>query len=188
MKHYTYAYLREDKTPYYIGKGCGKRAWQHFKGEVRPPKDKSRILILKKNLSQDQAFQHEIYMIFVFGRKDIGTGILRNRTNGGEGNTGRKQSEETKKKIGDAHRGKTMSQKAREKISQARAGTPLSESHKESISNSLKGEKNPNFGKTGPSSPLYGKKRSPETKEKARQAALRRWEKHRQQQQTNNEQ
>ena len=152
-----------------------------------PPKDKSRILILKKNLTQEEAFKHEIYMISIFGRKDIGTGILRNRTDGGDGNRGRKQSEEAKKKIGNAHRGKTMSKKSREKMSRAKTGTPLSDAHKESISSSMKGEKNPNFGKKGSSCPHYGRTRSPETKEKIRQAALRRWEKHRKQQ-TNNEQ
>lgn len=179
MKHYTYAYLREDKTPYYIGKGCGKRAWQHCKGEIMPPKDKSRILILKKNLSQEEAFKHEIYMIYVFGRKDNGTGILRNMTNGGEGNRGRKQSEQTKRKIGDAHRGKKMSASAKQKLSDYRSGTQLSDDHKQNISRSLKGERNPNYGKTGESSPHYGRKRSPETKEKIRQAALRRWQNHR---------
>lgn len=85
---YTYAYLREDGTPYYIGKGKGRRLYKKGKGEVGKPTDKSRILILKKNLTEKEAFKHEIYMIAVFGRKDLGTGILRNKTNGGDGVSG----------------------------------------------------------------------------------------------------
>ena len=84
-RFYTYAYLREDKTPYYVGKGKEDRAYYKRKGEVYPPKDKSRIILLKQNLTEEEAFKHEIYMISVFGRKDLGTGILRNRTDGGEG-------------------------------------------------------------------------------------------------------
>ena len=84
---YTYAYLREDKTPYYIGKGRNKRAYSKNRHRISvPPKD--RILFLKKNLTEEEAFKHEIYMIYVFGRKDLGTGILRNLTNGGEGTSG----------------------------------------------------------------------------------------------------
>jgi hypothetical protein len=83
MEYYTYAYLREDRTPYYIGKGKGNRAYRRHKTDIKPPKDKSRILILKNNLTEEEAFKHEIYMIVVFGRKDLGTGILHNRTNGG---------------------------------------------------------------------------------------------------------
>lgn len=84
-RFYTYAYLREDRTPYYIGKGCGKRIYTKKKNEIHPPKDKSRIIFLKQNLTEEEAFKHEIYMIAVFGRKDLGTGILHNRTNGGSG-------------------------------------------------------------------------------------------------------
>ena len=83
--YYTYAYLREDRTPYYIGKGKGDRAYKKERREFKPPKDKSRIIFLKQNLTEEEAFKHEIYMIAVFGRKDLGTGILRNRTDGGEG-------------------------------------------------------------------------------------------------------
>ena len=84
-RFYTYAYLRKDRTPYYIGKGSGERAYTRKRNEIKPPKDKSRILILKQNLNEEEAFKHEIYMIAVFGRKDLGTGILHNKTDGGEG-------------------------------------------------------------------------------------------------------
>ena len=101
MEYYTYAYLREDKTPYYIGKGKGNRAYSRGRRKFKSPKDKSRILILKKNLTEEEAFTHERYMISVYGRKDLGTGILHNKTDGGEGRSN--PSEETRKKISDAN-------------------------------------------------------------------------------------
>lgn len=99
MKYYTYAYLREDGTPYYIGKGENDRIYKKGKKEVQPPKNKSRIIFLKQNLTEQEAFKHEIYMIDVFGRKDLGTGILRNRTNGGEGGSGAVRSDEYRNNI-----------------------------------------------------------------------------------------
>lgn len=88
VNYYTYAYLREDKTPYYIGKGKGDRIYS-TRRRNKPPKDKSRIIFLKQNLTEEEAFKHEIYMIAVFGRTDNGTGILRNLTDGGEGSSNR---------------------------------------------------------------------------------------------------
>jgi hypothetical protein len=93
MEYYTYAYLREDRTPYYIGKGKGDRAYRkHWRSKSRGgyfnPPEKDRILILKKNLTEDEAYRHEMYMIEVLGRKDLGTGILRNMSDGGKGGKG----------------------------------------------------------------------------------------------------
>ena len=134
---YTYAYLREDGTPYYVGKGKGLRAYGKRSKGVKPPKDKERILILKKRLSEQEAFRHEIYMIAVFGRKDLGTGILRNRTDGGEGPSGVIQSEEHRQKNREANSGERN----------PRFGVRLGEDLKLKISESMSGEKNPGFGK-----------------------------------------
>ena len=83
-EYYTYAYVREDGTPYYIGKGRGRRAYTNDNRSCPRP-DRDRIKILKENLTEEEAFLHEREMIQHYGRKDIGTGILRNLTEGGEG-------------------------------------------------------------------------------------------------------
>lgn len=86
---YVYSYLREDKSPYYIGKGKDDRCFVKGKKEsVSPPRDKNRIKIIKKNLTEQEAFELEKLYILMFGRKDLGTGILRNLTNGGDGVSG----------------------------------------------------------------------------------------------------
>jgi hypothetical protein len=114
--YYTYAYLREDKTPYYIGKGSGGRVYTKGKGEVKSPKDKSRIIFLKQNLTEEEAFKHEKYMIAVFGRKDNGTGILRNLTDGGEGTSGYVYTEEQRKKLSASMTPEKRSEAAKKRI------------------------------------------------------------------------
>ena len=153
--YYTYAYLREDKTPYYIGKGSGKRIYSKQRG-INAPKDKSRIIFLKKNLTEAEAFKHEVYMIAILGRKDLGTGILRNLTNGGEGASGHVKSEEAKKKISEANSGKIRTEEAKKKMSKAKIGkkahnfgVPQTEKTKKKISEALSGKKHPNYGNTG---------------------------------------
>jgi hypothetical protein len=147
MEYYTYAYLREDGTPYYIGKGKNNRLYKKRKGEVNLPKDKSRIIFLKQNLTEEEAFKHEIYMISVFGRKDLGTGILHNRTDGGDGGSGIIFSEETRKKIserqsysGNSFYGKTHSKETIEQMSKIKIGKIHSQETKDKISKSNKGK------------------------------------------------
>jgi hypothetical protein len=145
--YYTYAYLREDGTPYYIGKGKGARIYKKSNRCCPPPKDKSNIIILKKNLTEEEAFRHEVYMIAVFGRKDLGTGTLRNLTDGGEGKAGCYHSEETKRKISEAVKGNNHplygikhSQETRNKMSKSLKGRVIDDVWKTKMSESHKGK------------------------------------------------
>ena len=187
MHYYTYAYLREDRTPYYIGKGQGKRIYSKNR-RIKPPKDKSRIIFLKQNLTEEEAFKHEIYMIDVFGRKDLGTGILHNMTDGGEGISN--PSEETRKKMSEVHKGKpatngflgkSHTKETRDKISKSHTGKKLSKEHRDNLSKSKTGENHPMYGrehsqktiekmkisaKMGENHPMYGKTHTKEAREK----------------------
>jgi hypothetical protein len=170
---YTYAYMRRyNKTPYYIGKGSNGRAYGNH-GFIPVPKDKSRIIFLKTNLTEGEAFMHEIYMISILGRKDLGTGILLNRTNGGEGQSGRIYSEESRQKMKDSHTGKTLSDKTKQKLSELNTGKTLSEEHKRKISKTHKGithteetKRKLSEIKKGCTSPNKGKPMSEEQKRK----------------------
>jgi len=182
-EYYTYAYLREDGTPYYIGKGKGNRAFVKRQRRVPPPTDKNRIIFLKTNLFEEEAFNHEIYMIAVYGRKDLGTGILWNNTNGGEGSSGTIYSEEARKKISDAAKKRIWTDAQRKEASERckRMGNwlgdnnpsiekkgkklkvPFSDEHKKNLSEAHKGNQN-----------HKGHKHSEETLEKIRQKAIER--------------
>lgn len=76
-------WLREDGTPYYIGKGSGKRAFTGDSHSVKCPKNSSRIQV-QEWPDEATAFAYERYLIDFWGRKDLGTGCLRNKTDGGE--------------------------------------------------------------------------------------------------------
>jgi hypothetical protein len=136
MKYYTYAYLREDGTPYYVGKGKGSRVYQKHSKIPVPPKN--RIIFLKQNLTEEEAFKHEKYMISVLGRKDLGTGILRNLTDGGEGSSGVIMSDDHKSKISKKLKNRVFTLKHRKNLSDAQKGKKLTKEHKEKIIKNLK--------------------------------------------------
>jgi len=127
---YTYAYLRKDGTPYYVGRGKGKRAFGLDHRVKVPPKE--RILFLKRDLTFAESVEHEVYMIAVLGRKDLGTGILRNMTDGGEGAPGRIMSPEHKEICRQNMINLHSTPGIREKIAQTKTGVPVhSEEEKE---------------------------------------------------------
>ena len=169
---YVYCYLREDLTPYYVGKGSGTRAWRKhhkikngfFQG-VKVPDDNKRIIIVETNLYEVGAFAIERRLIKWYGRKDIGTGILRNRTDGGEGGAGIIVTQESRQKRSIANKGQgkgrklspetvakmkatkdalpeSVKQEAYKKISASRIGKVTSDETKIRISQAKKGKPN----------------------------------------------
>ena len=180
-EYYVYQYLREDGSPYYIGKGKNKRAYEKH-GKVPIPKNIENIQFIQNNMLEEHAFELEISLIKKYGRKDNKTGILLNRTDGGDGliNPG----PETRKKMKDNIKmgitgmlGKIHSDETKKKMSESSKGRRLSEEHKEKIADYRKGKKeDPEKGKIrgkaisiakkGKSNGHEGFKHSEETKSK----------------------
>ena len=180
MRYYVYMYLDTDNVPFYVGKGKNDRY------QIRPhlySTYPNRFLVYKirkvgvanikihflhKNLTEEEAFYWESYWIKYIGRRDKKEGTLCNLTNGGEGNSGRIQSNETRQKISNAAKGeknpmygksgywkdKKMSNEHKQKMCNAKKGekNPMyrkspSKETRQKASNAMKGEKNPMYGK-----------------------------------------
>jgi hypothetical protein len=133
---YVYAWLRPCGEPFYIGKGKGLRStveggrsdlFLRIVDKIRRSGKEPTVVRLLDCLTEDQAFDLERVLIRLLGRRDNGTGILANLSDGGEGNSGARwqwdedsrarlsasktgakvapASDLRKRKIGDANRG-----------------------------------------------------------------------------------
>ena len=146
--YYVYQYLRTDGTPYYIGKGKNRRAY--VKQRVIPlPADKLLIQFIAHKLSETEAFILEAKLIKYYGRKDLGTGILQNKSDGGEG------ARKPYKKVA-WNKGLKQSSEHNAKISLSMKQYKRTEEHQQNLNQSLKGRA-PSF---------LGKHHTEETKRK----------------------
>ena len=208
---YVYVHIRLDNnTVFYVGKGKGDRAYNldrgNFHNSVRDKYD-CRVEIIKDGLTESQAFRLERRMIEYYvltlgygipidGYRDFSNNkYLTNFTWGGEGSSGYKFSEESKRKSSESHKGKQAgknhplygkhhSDESKIKNSEAHKGKipwnkgkKLSEEHKLNLSEALNGRVAWNKGRKGiyhcseetkqkMSKSNKGKKRSEETKKK----------------------
>lgn len=155
-KFVVYAFCREDGTFYYIGKGSKKRAHSKRVHGINPPKNKEQVLILHSGLDEKTAFDYERKLILFYGRKDLGTGLLRNMTDGGEGVSGWIPSAEWRDKKrasmrgeGNPFYGRTHTQATKDAISRKNKGRLVGEKN-HMFGRRLTGEQNPMFGKSRP--------------------------------------
>lgn len=150
--YYVYAYLREDGTPYYIGKGKGNRYKKRHSIAIPPI---NRIQFIQENMLEEDALTLEKELILKYGRKNEGSGILRNSTVGGDGGDtsnsegykswfnsqerrelDKKTSERMKKNnpmFSEEVKKKVFTPELSEKISKANKGVPKSDEHKEKL-------------------------------------------------------
>lgn len=144
--YYVYEHWRLDRDEcFYVGKGKGGRAYSMKKrnayhkaicAKLSRQGLAMEVRIVATGLSEESAFALEMERI-KFWR---GFGVdLANMTNGGEGPSGRKVSEEQKIKLSIANKGKKRSEETKRKLSEARKRWSLSDEAKEKISKSLKG-------------------------------------------------
>jgi len=122
-RFYVYAYIRDKDsrtaragTPYYIGKGTGNRAFSKHTFAIP---DKSRIIFLETALTEVGALALERRYIRWWGRKDLGTGILLNKTEGGDSPL---MDEYKKLHLSKLNTGKILKEDTRIKMSIARIG------------------------------------------------------------------
>lgn len=183
MKFYVYELSDENSRVFYVGKGSGRRMWQHsYKakhGEQTPRAEKIRSILdrghkvnLKKVFETNdeiEAYREEVGRIALHGRD-----TLTNRTNGGCGV--KELGEESREKIARSRIGKKASDETRSRQREAKIGTHRTDETKKKIGDYQRGGKKPWAVPPQHRDPSFnaatfkGRKHSPEAIEKMRQA------------------
>lgn len=139
--YYVYQLRRADsELPFYIGKGKGNRARTHLYLDsssrnrhkkhtiAKALRDSVEIVIeyLATHLLEDEAHYVEREFIAKHGRRDLGTGILTNLSDGGEGASGSVRSAEFRARVS--------------KVQSERFRSSLSLEHRQAVSRSRRGK------------------------------------------------
>ena len=134
-RSYVYELQYPNGTPFYVGHGKGNRCYVHLSdydpstnelkkniiNKIRNLGQEPMVRKLFENLYEDEAKILEILLIKYYGRRDIKTGILANLTDGGEGCSGYKASQETRKKQSEKRKLRITTEDTRKKMSDSLA-------------------------------------------------------------------
>ena len=131
---------------FYVGIGCSKYRPYSKSGRNKywhniVNKHGYYVQILATNLSKDDACELEELLIQTYGRRDLGTWILVNMTNGGEGTN--KMSIESIKQRSDKLRKYKLSEERKQYLREIFKGRYVSEETRLKQSMSKKGKNNP---------------------------------------------
>lgn len=142
-KFYVYGHYTKDTNElFYVGKGVGVRAWSRDKRSRwwtrTVNKHGLEIKLLFENLTESEAHDKEMKLIQQHGRRNNNTGILINLTEGGEGISGYKHTESTKRIISNKLSGRTLSEPHKTAISKSNAGKVVSEEERVNMSKRMK--------------------------------------------------
>jgi hypothetical protein len=124
----VYRHIRKDTNKVFyvgIGKKSNRAYSKHQRNKYwQSIVDKADYIveIVKDDINWEEAKQLEIDLINQYGRKDLGTGILSNMTDGGDGCVNTICSDETRTKMGNSRRGRKHSEEAKQKISKMLKG------------------------------------------------------------------
>jgi len=132
---HVYLHRRLDNnTIFYVGIGSKYRVYNKLNRSLFWKRIVNKvgfsIDILYNNLTWEEAAKIEKELILKYGRINIGTGILCNLTDGGEGTLGRVVSQETRLKISNSNIGRKVSKETIKNLSISHLGNTLT---KESI-------------------------------------------------------
>lgn len=197
-KTYIYVIKRSNGEPFYVGVGQKRRVGCHERESRNTKKHSHKLSIIRGDdvvyeivswFDQwAEAAAEEMRLIALYGRRDKGTGILTNLTDGGEGAPGVVRSQDQRRHLSEIKTGVPLSYEHRAALSEAwmtpariegiaktasklrgRQHTP---EHKAKISAALTGIEKSDDTRKKLSDALVGRTFSPETIEKMREAAL----------------
>jgi hypothetical protein len=183
--YYVYGLHYPDGRLFYVGKGKGGRIYdhvtdahakrcrnKHLQGTIRKIEKAGGRVGYKKfftALNEADALNKERELIAFHGKRTDNSGILVNLSDGGEGSSGYRHTDEAKKKVSAAHKGNTY-----------RRGKKMTPEQCQRVSDGHKGLASARKGKTHTEeakakmraarakqiSPMKGKRHSEETKAK----------------------
>ena len=130
--YYTYAHIRNDKnTIFYIGKGKNYRAWSHAERNNYwhniVNKHGYTIQILSNWEDEQDAFSHEKLLILCFRAMNY---ELVNFTDGGDGVSGMKHSQESREKMSNTSKEKWKDKEFSKKMTEIRRNQWTNEARK----------------------------------------------------------